>query len=57
MERKYRFQGSGRQENRVDQNGGGRRVGGLEGWRVGGLEGIKHVVLQFVVGSGEHAEA
>jgi hypothetical protein len=73
MERKYRFQGSGRQENRVDQNGGGWRVGGLEGWRVGGLEGwrvgglegwrvgglegIKHVVLQFVVGSGEHAEA
>jgi hypothetical protein len=82
MERKYRFQGSGRQENRVDQNGGGRgeegwreggregglegwrvgglegwRVGGLEGWRVGGLEGIKHVVLQFVVGSGEDAEA
>jgi hypothetical protein len=35
----------------------GWRVGGLEGWRVGGLEGIKHVVLQFVVGSGEHAEA
>jgi hypothetical protein len=50
MERKYRFQGSGRQENRD-------KTRMEEGWRVGGLEGIKHVVLQLVVGSGEHAEA